>query len=135
MKFNWDDNPDLNITPFVDVMLVLMAILMVTAPTMTYQEQVDLPQGTQTKEAKKLADITIRMEANGRISLYINGKKRDSYDSVRDFRDNFMLKSNEFNLNSTVYIDADKRLIYEKVMELLRSVKDVGFTKASLITQ
>ncbi len=135
MKFNWDDNPDLNITPFVDVMLVLMAILMVTAPTMTYQEQVDLPQGTQTKEAKKLADITIRMEANGRISLYINGKKRDSYDSIRDFRDNFMLKSNEFNLNSTVYIDADKRLIYEKVMELLRSVKDVGFTKASLITQ
>ena len=134
MKFNWDDNPDLNITPFVDVMLVLMAILMVTAPTMTYEEQVDLPQGTQTKEAKKLAEITIRMEASGRISLYVNGKKRDSYSTIRDFRDNFMLKSNEFNLNSTVYIDADKSLIYEKVMELLKSVKDVGFTKASLIT-
>ncbi len=134
MKFNWDDNPDLNITPFVDVMLVLMSILMVTAPTMTYEEQVDLPQGTQTKEAKKLAEITIRMEASGRISLYVNGKKRDSYSTIRDFRDNFMLKSNEFNLNSTVYIDADKSLIYEKVMELLKSVKDVGFTKASLIT-
>ena len=135
MKFNWDDNPDLNITPFVDVMLVLMAILMVTAPTMSYEEQIDLPQGTQTKEAKKLSDITIRMEANGRISLYVNGKKRDSYESISNFRDNFMLTTNEFNLNSTVYIDADKRLIYEKVMELLRSVKDVGFTKASLITQ
>ncbi len=107
---------------------------MVTAPTMTYEEQVDLPQGTQTKEAKKLAEITIRMEASGRISLYVNGKKRDSYSTIRDFRDNFMLKSNEFNLNSTVYIDADKSLIYEKVMELLKSVKDVGFTKASLIT-
>jgi len=46
--YTWDDNPDLNITPLVDVMLVLMAILMVTAPTITYQEKIALPQGSKS---------------------------------------------------------------------------------------
>ena len=45
-EFSWDDSPDLNITPLMDVMLVLMAILMVTAPTLTFQEQITLPQGS-----------------------------------------------------------------------------------------
>ncbi len=68
---NWDDEPDLNITPFVDVMLVLMAILMITAPTVTYEEKIDLPQGTQSKEVKQESTITIRMD---KIELYILAK-------------------------------------------------------------
>ena len=49
--FDWDEEPTLNITPLVDVMLVLLSILMVTAPTMVYQEMVQLPQGSKKKSS------------------------------------------------------------------------------------
>jgi biopolymer transport protein ExbD len=133
--YNWDEEPDLNITPFVDVMLVLMAILMVTAPTITYEEKIDLPDGTQSKVVTKESVVTIVMDKNRVISLYKDGKKIDSYKSLANFRDNFMLKSKNFNPNTVVFVRADKKLIYEDVMGLLKAVKDVGFAKASLITQ
>lgn len=44
-----DEKPELNITPLVDIMLVLLAILMVTAPSITYEEKINLPQGSQKK--------------------------------------------------------------------------------------
>ena len=135
MKFNWDDEPDLNITPFVDVMLVLMAILMVTAPTMTYQEQIELPQGTQSKEVSKESSITVVMQKDRSISLYLNGKRKDLYKSVAEFNDNLMLITKKYPLNTTVYIRADKKLEYGSVTLLLKSLKDVGFGKVSLITE
>lgn len=127
--FNWDEDPDLNITPFVDVMLVLMAILMVTAPTITYQEHIDLPEGTKSSKVKKESSITIRMDAKRNIYF---GKDRYT---LSNFRDNFMLKSKDFNFNTTVFIRADEKLEYKDVIFLLKSVKDVGFNKVSLITQ
>jgi biopolymer transport protein ExbD len=135
VKFNWDDEPDLNITPFVDVMLVLMSILMVTAPTMTYQEQIELPQGTQSKEVSKESTITVVMEKNRRISLYLNGKKKDSFTNVAEFNDNLMLITKKYGLSTTVFIRADKNLKYGSVTLLLKSLKDVGFSKVSLITE
>ncbi len=135
MKFNWDDEPDLNITPFVDVMLVLMAILMVTAPTMTYQEQIELPQGTESKEVSKESTITVVMQKNRNISLYLNGKRKDIYKNMAEFNDNLMLITKKYPLNTTVYIRADKRLEYGSVTLLLKSLKDVGFSKVSLITE
>ena len=44
-----DEAPELNITPLVDIMLVLLAILMVTMPTITYQEDITLPDGSKAK--------------------------------------------------------------------------------------
>ncbi|ADV45720.1 biopolymer transporter ExbD [Nitratifractor salsuginis] len=127
--FRWDDDPDLNITPFVDVMLVLMAILMVTAPTITYQEQITLPKGTRSKKVEKLSTITIRMDKNRRIYL---GKETFT---LRDFADNFMLKSSKMNKKSDVFIRADESLPYKDVIYLLKSVKEAGFTRVSLLTE
>ena len=135
MHFDWNDEPDLNITPFVDVMLVLMSILMVTAPTMTYQEQIELPQGTQSKEVSKESTITVVMEQNRKISLYLNGKKKDSFTNVAEFNDNLMLITKKYGLSTTVFIRADKNLKYGSVTLLLKSLKDVGFSKVSLITE
>jgi len=135
MKFNWDDEPDLNITPFVDVMLVLMAILMVTAPTITYQEKIELPQGTQSQEVSKESTITVVMQRDKSISLYLNGKRKDVYKNMAEFNDNLMLITKKYSLNTTVFIRADKRLKYGSVTLLLKSLKDVGFSKVSLITE
>ncbi len=127
--FGWDDDPDLNITPLVDVMLVLMAILMITAPTINYEEQITLPQGTHSKVKDKTPTITIRMDKEKKIYL-----DRDVY-TLKDFSDNFMLKSKKYTFKSDVFIRADENLAYKDVMYLLKSVKDVGFSKVSLITE
>ncbi len=126
--FSWDDDPDLNITPLVDVMLVLMAILMITAPTITFQEQIDLPQGSKSVKVEKPKTLTIRMDKDQKI--YLNN---DIY-GLDTFADDFVNKSVKFDKNSEVYIRADEQLKYRDVMYLLKSVKAAGFEKVSLIT-
>ena len=127
--FSWDDDPDLNITPLVDVMLVLMAILMITAPTINYEEQITLPQGTRSKVKEKTPTITIRMDKEKKIYL-----DKEVY-TLKNFSDNFMLRSKKYTFKSDVFIRADESLTYKDVMYLLKSVKDVGFSKVSLITE
>jgi biopolymer transport protein ExbD len=126
--FNWDETPDLNITPFVDVMLVLLAILMVTTPAVMYQEEIALPQGTTSKTVTKNPDVEIRIDKK-RV-VYI---KDDTF-AFKDFADNFILYSKSFNKNSPVYIRADKGLVYGDVMYVLKSVKEAGFSKVALVT-
>ena len=126
--FSWDDSPDLNITPLVDVMLVLMAILMITAPTITFQEQIALPQGSKTVKVTKPKTLTIRMDKNRKI--YLN---KDVY-ALDTFADDFVNQSSKFDKNAEVYIRADEQLKYKDVMYLLKSVKSAGFEKVSLIT-
>jgi biopolymer transport protein ExbD len=126
--FSWDDTPDLNITPLVDVMLVLMAILMVTAPTITFQEQITLPQGSKTVSVTKPKTLTIRMDKNKKIYL---GK--DVY-TLDTFADDFVNQSIKYDKLSEVYIRADENLQYKNVMYILKSIKAAGFEKVSLIT-
>jgi len=127
--FSWDDSPDLNITPLVDVMLVLMAILMVTAPTMTFQEKIELPQGSKSVKVTKPKTLTIRMDKNKVIYL-----KNDTF-GLDTFADDFVNKSSQYDKDSDIYIRADETLQYKNVMYLLKSVKAAGFEKVSLITE
>jgi biopolymer transport protein ExbD len=126
--FNWDDDPDLNITPLMDVMLVLMAILMIAAPTITYQEQIMLPEGSKQSQTQKSDSVTIRMDKNQKI--YIN---EDVY-SLATFSSQFANKS-QIDRKTNIYIRADETLPYKDIMFLLRSVKMAGFQNVSLITQ
>jgi biopolymer transport protein ExbD len=127
--FSWDDSPDLNITPLVDVMLVLMAILMVTAPTITFQEKITLPTGSKSVTVSEAKTLTIRMDKDKKIYL-----KNDTY-AMDTFADDFINQSVKYNKNSEVYIRADKNLKYKYVMFLLKSIKSAGFQKVSLVTQ
>ncbi len=128
MKPDWQERPELNITPLVDIMLVLLAILMVTAPTVVYEEKINIPQGSRTKVVQKIPDLEIRIDKNKNI--YIKTEKYD-YNS---FADSFALFSKNFDKKTPVYIKADKSLSYGDVMYILKSVKDAGFSKVSLIT-
>ncbi|MCH9813351.1 MAG: biopolymer transporter ExbD [Epsilonproteobacteria bacterium] len=128
MNFNWDENPDLNITPLVDIMLVLMAILMVTAPVMEYQDDISLPQGSTAKATHKIPDLTLRID--DKRTIFLKDKKY-AFDT---FADDFVLNSEKFSKDTVVYIKADKDLKYDDVMFILKVVKDSGFSKVSLVT-
>jgi len=110
------------------VMLVLMAILMITAPTITFQEQIRLPDGSKTRKVTEPKSLTIRMDKERKIYL-----GNDTF-SLATFADDFRNRSASMNKEREVYIRADERLPYKDVMYLLKSIKAAGFTKVSLIT-
>jgi biopolymer transport protein ExbD len=125
--FNWDDDPDLNITPLMDVMLVLMAVLMIAAPTITYQEQIKLPDGSKTTKSQKLDSVTIRMDKNRKIYIDNNVYEMDSFSNY--------FSSKDIDKNSSVYIRADESLAYKDIMDVLKDVKKAGLLNVSLITE
>jgi biopolymer transport protein ExbD len=125
---NWNEAPELNITPLVDVMLVLLAILMVTAPTLVYEENIVLPDGSQQVVKNQISEIEIRITKERKVFL-----KKDKFD-LDQFPDNFILFGQSYDKETSVYIKADKSLRYEDVMFVLKSVKEAGFYKVALET-
>lgn len=125
---DWNEAPELNITPLVDVMLVLLAILMVTAPTLVYEENIVLPDGSKQNTINKLPEIEIRITKEREVFL-----KNDKFILDR-FPDNFILFGQSYSKETPVYIKADKLLRYEDVMFVLKSVKEAGFHKVALET-
>lgn len=126
---NFDENPELNITPLVDIMLVLLAILMVTTPAIIYEEQISLPDGSKSKVlSQELKSLTVRIDSQRQV--YIEQFKM----SLNELSDNLVLISKKYDKNSPVYIKADKRLIYNDVMFVLKSMKNAGFSKVALET-
>lgn len=127
-SFNWDDNPDLNITPLVDIMLVLLAILMVTVPTINYKEDITLAKGSKTQ--KVLDEPIIEIRIDKKKNIYI----KDSIYSYTNFTDNFNLFANKYDKDTEVRIRADEGIVYGDVIFVLKTIKEAGFIKASLIT-
>jgi len=122
--------PDLNITPFVDIMLVLLAILMVSVTVSTYQEKtVNLPKGSRTTPAVKKATINIIIKKDG--SVLVNSQKIP----LNNFLESFNLKYGNFNKNALVYIAADKDIKYSIFMKVYSAVIKTGFRQIGLLTK
>ncbi|MEA3228931.1 MAG: biopolymer transporter ExbD [Campylobacterota bacterium] len=128
MIYDWDDKPELNITPLVDVMLVLLAILMVIAPNIIYEENIKLPQGSASSQLSKIPPVHISIDE--KLNVKIN---KDNY-LLNSFMDNFSLYATKLDKKATVLISADKSLDYGIVMSILAAVKQAGFTEVSLAT-
>jgi len=128
MIYDWDDKPELNITPLVDVMLVLLAILMVIAPNIIFEENIKLPQGSTTQQLSKIPPVHILIDKDKNIKI-----NKDTY-LLNAFMDNFLLYSTKLDKKATVLISADKTLDYGLVMSILAAVKQAGFSEVSLAT-
>ncbi len=125
-----EEKPELNITPLVDIMLVLLAILMVTAPSITYEEKINLPQGSQKSSSSPTIKSLI-VSINAKKEIFIN---QDKFDFL-SFADNLTQRKAQFNLEEPVFIRADKSLKYDDVIFVLRNIKNLGFNKVALQTE
>lgn len=125
---DWNESPELNITPLVDIMLVLLAILMVTTPALVYEEKIALPSGSKSKSVSKMPDLEIAINKDRKVII-----KHDTF-PIDSFADNFILQAEKYPKQTPVYIKADKVLQYQDVMYVLKSVKNAGFTKVALET-
>ncbi len=129
MIYDWEDKPELNITPMVDIMLVLLAILMVIAPNIIYEENIKLPQGSITKQLSKIPPVHISIDKDKVLKV-----NKDILLLDASFADNFYLYSKKLDHKATVLISADRRLDYGVVMSVLAAVKQAGFSEVSLAT-
>jgi biopolymer transport protein ExbD len=126
--YDWDSKPELNITPLVDVMLVLLAILMVIAPNIVYEEKIQLPQGSMSQQLAKIPPVHISIDKEKNVKI-----NKDTF-LLNAFMDNFFLYAKKLDKKATVLISADKSLDYGVVMSLLAAVKQAGFSEVSLAT-
>ncbi|MGI0406090.1 ExbD/TolR family protein [Helicobacter himalayensis] len=127
-EIDLDEKPELNITPLVDVMLVLLAILMIGMPTITYQEDITLPRGSKSKKLEQDSMLEVRVSLDKKVYV------KESVYELKGFADNFVLLSAPLDKKIPVFIRADKDLRYEDVIYILKSVKEAGFLRVSLVT-
>ncbi len=126
--YDFNQKPDLNITPLVDIMLVLLAILMVTAPVIEFEEPINLPKGSKSSQVKNYKKINIVITKDRKV--FVNKKGFD----IKNFPDSFLLYVNGKDKKTPVHIRADKSLLYDDIMFILKSVKETGFFKVALVT-
>ncbi|HIJ77826.1 MAG: protein TolR [Desulfobulbaceae bacterium] len=119
---------DINVTPLVDVMLVLLIIFMITAPMMTQGVDVDLPETTARPLQQEKAPLIITIDKKGAIFL---NQTKGSQALVKQQLAQFAAK----DPNRTVLLRADKEVPYGLVVSLMADIKEVGFDKLGMVTQ
>lgn len=131
MAFQTNDSEkpmsDINVTPFVDVILVLLLVFMVSAPLMFNNIDLSLPK-TKKVNKLKLSKENIVLSVNKKGEFYL-GKKSMNWDQVVDF-----FNKNDAK-NQKIYIRADFSLPYGQVAHILSELKRLGLQSISLVTQ
>lgn len=119
---------DINVTPLVDVMLVLLIIFMVTAPMMNQGLDVDLPETTTKALRQKEDPIVVSIDKEGTIML-------DKIEVTRVLLKQQLEKSPAEKKAHPIYLKADKNVAYGIVVAVMADIKDAGFEKLGMITQ
>lgn len=120
---------DINVTPFVDVMLVLLIVFMVSTPMMDRSLDVQVPQTSAAANAPSVdpqaPPVEIIMTATGDVSV---GKQKTSLDQVV-----LTLKTVAPDPQTTIHIRADKNLTYAQVVSMMATLSQAGYGKLSLV--
>lgn len=122
---------EINITPLVDVMLVLLIIFMVTAPFLQSGIDVDLPEAQSTAAPSGKDDKIITIDRSGQI--FLTGEEASSY-SLQTLGPKLSTLF-ENQPNKTVYLKADKNVPYGSVVQVMAACKAAGIERIGMITQ
>jgi biopolymer transport protein TolR len=119
---------EINVTPMVDVMLVLLIIFMVAAPMLTVGVPVDLPQSSAPALSEEREPLTISVNNNGEI--YLQNTKVELKDIVP--RLNAITKQ---GYEERVYVRGDRNVNYGQVMSVMGTISAAGFKRVALVTE
>ena len=119
---------EINVTPFVDVMLVLLIIFMVTAPLLTVGVQVDLPESSADSLPEEAEPLTLSINSKGEI--FIQDTKVE-YDNIIAK----VLAVSKNRTDTRIYVRGDKTINYGRVLEIMGLLSGSGFTKVALISE
>ena len=119
---------EINVTPFVDIMLVLLIIFMVAAPLLSVGIEVDLPN-TQAKPLKTEKERPLTLTLDGESNLFINEVKIEK----GELRAKLLAIKKERE-SDEIYLRASKDIEYQNVATILALVSNIGYSQISLVT-
>lgn len=125
---NKDYMGDINMTPMIDIMLVLLVIFMITAPMLVTGIDVDIPKTKQVKALKE-NEKPIIVSLTGKAEIYVGSMRVE----MKDLREKLMLIA-EGNKGCEIFMKADRKMPYGNVMNVMGKIVDAGFEKVSLVT-
>jgi biopolymer transport protein TolR len=124
---------DINVVPYIDVMLVLLIIFMVTAPLLNLGVDVDLPKSKAHTLDQKKDSMVVTIDRNGIYKLRVGDADAQNIDLTA-----LGVKAAAFheqNPDAAVYIAADGTLDYQKVMDLMTLLQTAGVPRVALMSQ
>ena len=123
------NNPisDINVTPLVDVMLVLLIVFMVTAPLLTVGVPIELPKTAAKQMTDDNEPLTITIDKNSKI--YIQEMEIDFDDLTEKLE-----AIGQSNFDQKIYINGDKDISYEVLMRVMAKISSSGYTSIGLVT-
>lgn len=125
----FSESSDINVTPFVDVMLVLLIIFMVAVPIATVNVKVNFPDSNAAAESKASAPVWISMTKAG--GVYIGDRR---FGSVEEVGATLEKETPESQRDTTrLFLRGDAELPYKQVLELMNTLRNKGFYKISLV--
>ena len=119
---------EINVTPFVDVMLVLLIIFMVTAPLLTVGVQVDLPETSADTLPEESEPLTLTINSKGEV--FIQETKIEFDNLIKK-----ILAVSKNRTDTRIYVRGDKTINYGRVLEIMGLLSGSGFTKVALISE
>ena len=118
----------INVTPFVDVMLVLLIVFMITAPLLTVGVSVDLPKTKASQLNSKGDPIIVSIKKNG--ELFIQAREIDILQLLPRLK-----AISSGNKNVRIYVRGDKNVPYGIVLDTIAKIKSSGFKKVALVAK
>ena len=133
MAFGTQDEPDevmneINMTPLVDVMLVLLIIFIITIPVINHAVKVDLPRATNTPNDPKPQNINVTIDASGKV--FWNQVEVDQ----ATLENNISLAAKQ-QPQPELHLRADREVRYERVAKAMSAAREAGVRKIGFITE
>ena len=119
---------DINVTPFVDVMLVLLVVFMITAPLLTVGVPVDLPETAASRMVGQDEPLVITVKDDGKV--YIQDTEIELARLIPR-----LAAITENKKDTRIFVRGDRAVAYGRVMEVMGSVNRAGFRRVALITR
>ncbi len=127
-------NAEINVVPYIDVMLVLLIIFMVTAPLLTEGVKLELPQASATPvDAKDTEPLIVSMDVDGRYYINIGGDDLTAI-GAEDVKSRVekILRSNPQKL---ILVRGDKNVTYQQIISLMTLIQSAGAPSVGLVTE
>jgi biopolymer transport protein TolR len=121
-------NSEINVTPFVDVMLVLLVIFMVTSPMLVAGVTVDLPETSTDPLPGQDEPLSVTVDKKGQV--YIQETKIP----IQDLTAKLEAITNQ-KKDTRIFVRGDKAVDYGRVMYVVGAINEAGFTKVALVTE